>query len=59
MTKKQRYDKKTQKFQYVKWQEYFRLQPRDYFGGRVLFSARRSDQDSPMFDSKDDENDCF
>ena len=25
-------------FKYTKWEEYFKLQPRDYFGGRVLFN---------------------
>jgi len=28
----------TKEFKYTKWEEYFRLQPRDYFGGRVLFN---------------------
>ena len=32
-------------FKYTKWEEYFRLQPRDYFGGRVLFSHQIESRD--------------
>ena len=32
-------------FKYTKWEEYFRLQPRDYFGGRVLFSHQIENRD--------------
>jgi len=38
MTKKEKNAILTKEFKYTKWEEYFRLQPRDYFGGRVLFS---------------------